>query len=142
MKDEHGAHIINGTWILVKPPPGRKPIGCKWVFKIKQNADGTISRYKGRLCAKGYAQIESIDFTDTFAPVIHLETLRALLAFAAKNNLIVCQLDVSTAYLHADVEEEIYMEQPPGFEEYDENGEPLVCLLKKSIYGLKQAGRN
>ena len=116
MKEEYDSLITNKTWTLTKLPPGRKAIGSKWCYKIKQNADGTVARYKARLVAKGFTQIEDVDFTETFAPVVKQTTLRTFLAYAAKNNMTVCQLDVSTAYLHADVEEELYMEQPEGFE--------------------------
>ena len=109
---------------------------------MKENADGTIVKYKARLVACGYKQIAGIDYSNTFAPVIKLSTVRALLALAAKQGYNITQADVVTAFLHAFMEEEVYMDQPEGFVQKDENGEPLVCLLLKSIYGLKQAGRN
>jgi hypothetical protein len=141
-KDEYDSLIENRTWSLTSLPPGRKAIGSKWVYKIKENADGTIAKYKARLVAKGYTQREGIDFTDTFAPVVKFTTIRTLLALAALKDYSVNQMDISTAYLHADVETDLYMEQPDGFKIMGEDGQPLVCKLHKSIYGLKQAGRN
>ncbi|MHB1946432.1 MAG: reverse transcriptase domain-containing protein, partial [Metallibacterium sp.] len=142
MEEEYESLMINETWELTTLPPGRKAIGSKWCYKIKENADGSVARYKARLVAKGYTQVENIDYTETFAPVVKHTTLRTLLAYATKHDMRICQLDVSTAYLHADVKEELYMEQPSGFEVAGSNGERLVCRLKKSLYGLKQAGRN
>ena len=142
IKEEYDALVKNETWELVKLPKGRKAIGCKWVFKIKQNADGSIAKYKARLVAKGFTQQHGIDFTETFAPVAKFNTIRILLAIFAIEGFNVKQMDVSTAFLHAEVEEDLYMKQPEGFEIQGEDGSTLVCKLKKSLYGLKQAGRN
>ena len=109
---------------------------------MKKNADGTVARYKARLVAKGYTQQPGIDFTETYAPVVKFTTIRTMLALAALKGYNVTQMDVTTAYLHADVDTELYMEQPEGFEKQGKQGEELVCKLKKSLYGLKQAGHN
>ena len=140
MTEEYDALMNNITWKLVKLPPGRKAIGSKWCYKIKQNSDGTVARYKAQLVAKGFTQKEGIDFTATYAPVAKFTTIRTALALAALKNYNVKQLDISTAYLHADIDTELYMTQPEGFEVLDENGTPYVCQLLKSLYGLKQAG--
>lgn len=138
MTQEIEALERNKTWILVDKPPDKTPIGCKWVYKIKYKQDGTIERYKARLVVKGYTQIEGIDFMDTFSPVAKMTTLRVLLALVATNNWFLHQLDVDNAFLHASLDEEIYMALPQGLHSPKPN---QVCLLQKSLYGLKQASR-
>ena len=137
---EYESIIKNDTWTLVDLPPGRRAIGCKWVFKVKYDALGNIERYKARLVAKGYSQTEGIDFNETFAPVAKFNSIRVLLALAAQQDFEVHQMDVKTAFLNGDLEEEIYMQQPEGFISIGQEGK--VCKLKRSLYGLKQAGRS
>jgi Reverse transcriptase (RNA-dependent DNA polymerase) len=139
MEAELNLIAANDTWSIEDLPQGRKPIGCRWVFKIKRDAKGDIEHYKARLVAKGFSQTEGIDYHETFAPVAKFNSIRTLLAIAAQHNLEVHQLDVKTAFLHGDLEEEIYMQQPEGFIQADQKHQ--VCKLKKSLYGLKQAGR-
>lgn len=139
MKQEHQCLIRNKTWILVDKPSNRPIVPCKWIFK-KRNADGKISRYKARLVAKGFSQVKGVDYTETFSPVVRGSTLRLLLALAAKRNMEIEHLDVDTAFLNGELEEEIFMSQLEGFEVKGQ--ETKVCLLKKSIYGLKQASRS
>ena len=129
----------NNTWDLVELPEGREAIGSKWVFKVKHDSCGKVDRFKGRLVAKGYSQQYGIDFEETFAPVVRFSAIRTLLAFAVNNNMIVHQMDVVTAFLNGELQEEIYMQQPPGYEVPGK--ENLVCKLKKSLYGLKQSPR-
>jgi transposase InsO family protein len=134
----------NNTWELVKCPKGRKPIGCKWVYKIKYNSDGTVERYKARLVAKGYSQVEGTDYDETYSPVAKMQSIRSIIAISAKLGLEITHSDVETAFLNGTLDFEVYMQQPEipsGGEVLDENGRPLVCLLRKSLYGLKQASR-
>ncbi|RDX85720.1 hypothetical protein CR513_33050, partial [Mucuna pruriens] len=113
----------------------RKTIGCKWVYKIKRDGNDQVERYRARLVLKGYAQKEGIDFNEIFSPVVRMTTIRIVLAMCAVFDLHLEQLDVKTAFLHGELEEEIYMLQPEGFK----TQENLVCRLTKSLYGLKQA---
>ncbi|XP_073219751.1 uncharacterized protein [Cicer arietinum] len=129
----------NRTWKLVTLPIGKKPVGCKWVYTIKYRADGTIERYKARLVAKGFTQTYGVDYLETFAPVAKMNTVRVILSLAANHDWDLQQFDVKNAFLHGDLEEEIYMELPSGY-----NGQVTagtVCKLRKALYGLKQSPR-
>ena len=139
LDNEYSAHIKNNTWTLGNLPEGRKAIDCRWVFKVKYNADGSVERHKARLVAKGYSQEPGLDYDETFSPVAKYTSIRSLLAIANQLDLEVHQMDVSTAFLNGELEEEIYMKQPEGYVKEDE--EELVCKLNKSIYGLKQSSR-
>ena len=138
-EEEYNAHLSNGTWKLVELPPDRRAIGCRWVFKIKRNADGSVERYKARIVAKGFSQRPGYDFVEIFAPTIRMATVRLILAQAALEDLHMRSIDISHAFLNGDLEEDVYMEQPEGFR--IPGGRRLVLHLGKSIYGLKQAGR-
>ncbi|CAM8965547.1 unnamed protein product [Rhodiola kirilowii] len=140
MNKEIQALEHNNTWSIAALPPHAHAIDCKWIFRIKYNSDGTIERYKARVVAKGYTQVEGIDYHDTFAPVAKMTTVRCLLAIAATKQWPVFQLDVDNAFLHGDLQEEVYMLTPPGFYSAEKQ-QGLVCKLHKSIYGLKQASR-
>ena len=130
---------MNGVWDLVELPHGCKPVGCKWVFKTKRDSSGKIERYKARLVVKGYSQREGIDFKETFSPVSTKDSFRVIMAIVAHFDLELHQMDVKTAFLNGDLDEDVYMEQPIGFVEVGK--EDLVCNLNKSIYGLKQVSR-
>jgi histone deacetylase 1/2 len=139
METEHQALVRNRTWHLVPPPRGKNIIGCKWVYKIKQKADGSVDRYKARLVAKGYKQQYGIDYEDTFSPVVKAATIRIVLSVALSQGWSLRQLDVQNAFLHGVLEEEVYMQQPPGY--VDPQRPDYVCKLDKALYGLKQAPR-
>jgi Reverse transcriptase (RNA-dependent DNA polymerase) len=113
------------TWELVTLPKAKTLAGCKWVFKVKNKADGTIERFKARLVAKGYLQKPGTDFDDTFAPVVRLDTLRALLTYAVQKKMLIHQMDAITAFLNGHLQEEVYMEQPHGY--VRKGQEHLVC---------------
>jgi hypothetical protein len=138
MQTELTALENTGTWKLVDLPPNVKPIGCKWIYKIKYHADGSIERYKARLVAKGYNQIEGLDYFDTYSPVAKLTTVRTVIALASINHWHIHQLDVNNAFLHGDLQEDVYMLVPQGITPSKPN---QVCKLVKSLYGLKQASR-
>ena len=139
MDDEFAALKRQGTWVLVPPSPSQNVVGCKWVLKLKRNSDGTINRYKARLVAKGFHQQFGIGFEETFSPVINPPTVRVILSLVVQFNWPLRKLDVSYAFLHGFLREEVYMVQPPG---YVNQAHPThVCKLLKSLYGLKQAPR-
>ena len=138
IQDEYVALKDNNTWIVVDLPPGKYALSCKWVFKFKFRADGTLERRKSRLVVCGNSQVEGEDYEETFAPVAKMTTVCTFLQIAASRNWEVHQMDVHNAFLHGDLKEEVYMRPPPGFRGSDKN---KVCLLKKSLYGLKQAPR-
>ena len=139
MQSEMESMYSNQVWELVEPPKGVKPIGCKWIYKRKRGSDKKVKAWKARLVAKGYTQKEGIDYEDTFSPVVMLKSIRILLSIAAHLDYEIWQMDVKTAFLNGSLEETIYMQQPEGF--IKEGQEHLVCKLKRSIYGLKQASR-
>jgi len=124
---------------LVDLPSGRRSIGNKWVLKIKRKTDGSIERYKAQLVVKGYTQEEGIDYEDSFSPIVRITSVRLILAIVAHMDLELYQMDVKTAFLNGELNDEIYMDQPLGFETKEQ--ERKVCKLKRSIYGLKQASR-
>lgn len=138
MVEEIESLMKNRTWILVDRPAAQRPVSCKWVYKKKVEAENKI-RFKARLVARGFTQEEGIDYNEIFSPVVKHASIRILLAVAAQNKWELEQLDVKTAFLHGDLDETIYMDQSEGFLMHGNEGK--VCLLKKSLYGLKQASR-
>ena len=139
MIEEMDALDRNDTWNLVHLPTGKKSIGCRWVFAVKVNPDGSIARLKARLVAKGYAQTYGVDYSDTFSPVARMTSVWLFISLADTHNWDFHQLDIENTFLHGDLQEEVYMEQPPGFVVQGEIGK--VCRLRKSLYGLNQSPR-
>ncbi|KAH9752645.1 hypothetical protein KPL71_014775 [Citrus sinensis] len=140
MQDEIVSLKKNNTWILVDRPSNKKLVGSKWIFKLKAGAsENEPPRHKARLVAKGFTQREGVDFNEVFSPVVKYSSIRLLLAFSAYHDLELEQTDVKTAFLHGSLDEEIFMAQPEGF--IEKGSEDKVCLLKKSLYDLKQSPR-
>lgn len=113
--EEIAALIKHGTWTLVPPPPDRQLVKSKWVFRIKRDDSGNIIKYKARLCACGYSQIQGLDYHEIYAPVVKGESLRAMLTIVASRNMHLHQMDVASAFLHGNLHEEIFMQQPKGY---------------------------
>lgn len=141
IQSEINSLVENKTWEISDLPTGRKPVASRWVFKLKLNPDGTVNKYKARLVAKGYSQVEGIDYQETFAPVARLQSVRLLLAVAVSHNLKILHLDVMTAFLNGELDEDIYMRIPEGAGLDNEKDAGKVLKLRKCLYGLKQSGR-
>jgi hypothetical protein len=139
MHEELNNFARNQVWELVERPKNYNVIGTKWVFRNKQDQDGMVVRNKARLVAQGCTQVEDFDFGETYAPVARLEAIRILLAYACAHNIKLHQMDVKSVFLNSYINEEVYVEQPPGFE-HDKKSDH-VFKLKKALYGLKQAPR-
>jgi hypothetical protein len=139
MQEELNNFTRNEVWVLEAPPKDKNIIGTKWVFRNKQDEHGVVIRNKARLVAKGFSQVEGLDFGETFAPVARLEAIRILLAYSSHHNIKLYQMDVKSAFLNGVINELVYVEQPPGFE--DPRNPNHVYRLHKALYGLKQAPR-
>jgi hypothetical protein len=136
MTEEFEAHVKNKTWSVVKYVEGMSVIGCKWVYKLKRDVNGSVTRYKARIVAKGYNQQYGIDYNETFAPVLKYKSLRIIFALSITHkNTRLEQLDVKTAFLNAYVNEDVYMEAPEGMNVKSDE----VLKLNKALYGIKQA---
>ncbi|KAF5472170.1 hypothetical protein F2P56_008908 [Juglans regia] len=129
MNDEIHALKLNQTWELVQGPPATNVVGSKWIFRTKYHSDGTIDRLRARLVAKGYTQLYGLDFNDTFSPVVRASTIRIVLSIVVSHGWTIRQLEVKNVFLHGLLQEEVYMEQPPGY--IDASPPNHVCHLKK-----------
>jgi hypothetical protein len=138
MQEELNNFTRNEVWHLV-PRPNQNVVGTKWVFRNNQDEHGVVTRNKARLVAKGYSQVEGLDFDETYAPVVRLESIRILLAYATYHGFKLYKMDMKSAFLNGPIKEEVYVEQPLGFE--DSEYPNHVCKLSKALYGLKQAPR-
>nr|GEW38983.1 hypothetical protein [Tanacetum cinerariifolium] len=136
INDEIDSIMGNNTWLLTDLPPGCRPLGCKWIFKIKLKVDKTVEKFKERLVIQGFRQKLWIDYFDTYAQVVRISTIRLLIAMASIYSLIIHQMDVKTTFLNDELKEEAYMNQPQGFIMPDNKNK--ICKLIKSLYGLKQ----
>lgn len=139
METEMSSLKEHGTWELVPMPKDKPVIKGKWVFVTKRDKNGCVVKHKARYVAKGFSQIYGENYSETFAPTVSYSSIRAMLAFAAKENLAIQQIDIKTAFLNSPIEEEVYVEQPEGF--LISGRETYVCKLKRCLYGLKQASR-
>ncbi|KAK1601123.1 hypothetical protein QYE76_007884 [Lolium multiflorum] len=139
MLDEYNALLQNDTWSLVPCPAGANVVTGKWIYRHKLNADGTLSRYKARWVVRGFSQQAGVDYGETFSPVVKAATIRVVLALATAQAWPINQMDVKNAFLHGNLQETVYCQQPSGF--VDSNLPHHVCRLNKSLYGLKQAPR-
>ncbi len=137
MEDKFNSLIANGTWELVPLPTGQNTVDTRWIYKLKLQADGSIEQAKARFITKGYSQCYRIDYNETFAPIMRIEDMHLLLAYANALNLEIHSMDIDSAFLQADLEEKIYITQPEGF--VSPQHPDYVCCLKKSLYSLKQA---
>jgi transposase InsO family protein len=139
MVEEHNSIMKNDVWEIVPRPVGKSVVTSRWLYKIKHATDGSVEKYKARFVARGFSQKEGVDYEETFAPVARYSSIRAVISIASEMGWRIHQMDVKTTFLNEIIEEEVYIEQPQGFEVHDR--ESYVCRLKKALYGLKQASR-
>jgi hypothetical protein len=137
MAEEYQSIMKNDVWDIVPRPEGKSVVISKWIYKIKHANDGSVEKYKVRFVAREFSQVEGIDYEETFAPVARYTFIRTIIALAASMGWKLNQMDVKTAFLNGEIEEEVYIEHPEGFVIHDEKSH--VCRLKKALYGLKQA---
>jgi hypothetical protein len=139
MMEEYASIIKNDVWEIVPRPKNKSVVSSKWIYKIKHVVDGNIENYKARFVARGFSQKEGVDYDETFAPVACYTSIRAVMSIATQMGWRIHQMDVKTTFLNGKIEEEVYLEQPLGFEVHTRASH--VCRLKKALYGLKQAPR-
>jgi hypothetical protein len=136
MTKEYQSILKNDVWDVVSRPEGKSVVTSKWIYKIKHVVDGSIEKYKARFVARGFSQIEGVDYDETFALVARYTSIRSIIALASSMVWKVHRMDVKTTFLNEEIEEEVYIEKPEGFFVYNKISH--VCRLKKALYGLKQ----
>ena len=129
----------NQTWELISLPNEKFTVGCRWVYTVKYHPDGSVDHLKAWLVAKGYTQTYGVDYMETFSPVARLNSVRIFISVTVNRQWPMYQLDIKNAFLHGDLQEELYMDQPSGY--VVSGNDNLVCWLKKALYGLKQSPR-
>jgi hypothetical protein len=139
MTEEYQSILKNDVWDIVLRLEGKSMVTSKWIYKIKHATNGSVEKYKARFVARGFSQVEGVDYDETFAPVSRYTSIRTIIALVASMGWKLHQMDVKTTFLNGEIEEEVYIEQPEGF--VTRNEKSHVCRLKKSLYGLKQAPR-
>eukprot|EP00253_Pinus_taeda_P023139 PITA_23139 len=139
MVEEYDSIVRNSAWDIVPRPEGKSMVGSRWIYKVKQAADGSVEKYKARFVARGFSQIEGINYEETFAPVASYSSIQTFLSLSAQMGWHIHQMDVKTPFLNGVIEEEVHIEQPEGFEIF--SSDLHVCRLKRALYGLKQAPR-
>jgi hypothetical protein len=137
MTEEYQSILNNDVWDIVPRPEGKSVVTSKWIDKIKHAVDGSVEKYKARFVARGFSQVEGVDYDETFSPVARYTSIRTIIALVASMRWKLHQMDVKTAFLSGEIDEEVYIKHPEGFVIHDE--ETHVCRLKKALYGLKQA---
>jgi hypothetical protein len=137
MMEEYNSIMKNDVWEVVPRPEGKSVVTSRWLYKLKHAGDGSIEKYKARFVARGFSQVEGVDYDETFALVARYTSIRAVISIAAEMGWKIHQMDVKTAFMNGLIQEEVYIEQPLGFEVHERVSH--VCRLKKALYGLKQA---
>jgi hypothetical protein len=135
MVEEHNSIMRNDVGKIVSRPEGKSVVTSRWLYKVKHAKDGSVEKYKARFVTRGFSHREGVDYEETFAPVARYSSIRVVISIASEMGWSIHQMDVKTAFLNDIIEEEVYIEQPKGFEVHDR--ETYVCRLKKSLYGLK-----
>jgi hypothetical protein len=135
--EEYDSIVKNSAWDIVPRPVDKSVVGSIWIYKVKKVFDGSVEKYKARFVAQGFSHIEGIDYDETFTPITRYSSIRSILPLSAQTGWCIHQMDVKTVFLNGIIEEEVYIEQPEGFETFDR--ESHVCRLKRELYGLKQA---
>ena len=136
MTEEYESILKNDVWDIVPRPEGKSIVTSKWLVKIKHASDKSVEKYKAKFVARGFSQREGVDYDETFAPIAQFTSIRTIIALASVMGWKLYQMDVKTTFLNGEIEEEVYVEQPEGFEVHGK--ESHVCRLKKALYGLKQ----